>query len=481
MKKVYIFLILIFSTFTCIIFGSTCVFGVSSDVSSLFEKYYYEGVYTKKSKINLNDSSLLEATKHFHNECNELERTTYYNENKLWMTNEKSTVNSGYKTVADNMEHFYLENGIEVTDYVVENTSVEEYFITLYDLYNKTGNNWSLENGIYVSNDSDIIDYFRNFCAPCFIGITEKNINWITFTHVTVEEVANTLELKLYASKVNKGFLSSNNLVFAEASISRGNGKIVYDEVADSIDGSDTSDLSDLKNAFDSIGNNYLSKTYVYYNDLAISQVNSIYNVNFYRKTTSIFTDDYYYRYSDDLVINEGYINCLDGLYEVKIYGDSINDKLNSGNVNLELVSENDTYQNNKFTLADVDSNYIDSYGAKTVKYSDTYIVNYLGWSKIGEHTYKCDRLEVLSDFLEICSPGFNNSGTYMTFWWILVDLNPSNGASMRIRMYCSETQTGKIVTLHNNKDYPEWYLLYAEAYIYDINTAKIDSLENID
>ena len=45
----------------------------------------------------------------------------------------------------------------------------------------------------------------------------------------------------------------------------------VYDELPDSIEGVDVTDLSALKNAFDSVENNYSTETFVYFNELAVS------------------------------------------------------------------------------------------------------------------------------------------------------------------------------------------------------------------
>lgn len=480
MKKIITLLVIIMLSFTVVLFNSNCVFGVSNTVSDLFKEYYYNGTYTKETKINLNVQALIEATKYFHNNCNELERTTYYSEDKLYMFNEVGSVNSGYKNVGGNMEHYYILNEEEITDYVVFDTSVEDFFITLYDLYTNPTNSWKIDKGVYVSTNKEVIDMFRKFCAPCFIGLTESNKNWLSFTKVSVEEVGNSLELKLYVSKINSGFLNNNNLVFAEAKVTKGQNIVVYDEVIDDLNGCDPNDLSALKNAFDNIGDNYLSKNYGYFNDLAVSQINDIYKTNFYNNSTTIYTSNYSYRYSDDLVINEGYVNYSSNLYTVSLDGVGLDDKLSNSNVSLKLYNFYDKYQNNTFTLKDIDSAYIDKYGPKRVVYSNSLIIDYLGWIRIGEYTYQCDRLEVISDFIKICTPGFTNGGTYMTYSKVVVDLNPDNCATMAIKLYASETQTGKLILNHVKKEYPMWYLLNGEAYIYDINQAKVDALENL-
>ena len=49
-------------------------------------KYHNNGVYIKESKINLNEKTVSEGIKFFHAKSTELERTTFYNGDALWMS-----------------------------------------------------------------------------------------------------------------------------------------------------------------------------------------------------------------------------------------------------------------------------------------------------------------------------------------------------------------------------------------------------------
>ena len=84
-------------------------------VKAILNDYYNDGVYRKDTIINLTESAKAEVTKMFHASCNHLVRTTYYNDEEIWMTNEQGTINSGYETVDGNMMHFRKENGVNVS------------------------------------------------------------------------------------------------------------------------------------------------------------------------------------------------------------------------------------------------------------------------------------------------------------------------------------------------------------------------------
>ena len=79
-----------------------------TQLNALITKYYNEGVYTKNTSINVTEAARNEITENggFHNSANSLIRTTYFDGNELWMTND-SGVNSGYGTDQNgNMTHF---------------------------------------------------------------------------------------------------------------------------------------------------------------------------------------------------------------------------------------------------------------------------------------------------------------------------------------------------------------------------------------
>ena len=77
-----------------------------------------------------------------------------------------------------------------------------------------------------------------------------------------------------------------------------------YDEKEYVIDAVDN-DLTLLKETFDSISDGYVAKTKAYFNSLATQQINQIYKMTFYDELTTIYTNDYMYRYSEDLYVND--------------------------------------------------------------------------------------------------------------------------------------------------------------------------------
>ena len=258
---------------------------------------------------------------------------------------------------------------------------------------------------------------------------------------------------------------------------------VPYEELPDSLEGVDAADLSALKAAFDKIGDNYLSKTKVYFNELAIDRVNKIYNTNFYCNHTILYNTNYIYRYSSDFVINKGYVNFNNNIYTVSLDGEDEKAKLSS-TINkdaMELLYENQSVKECYFTVGDINSAYIDEYGPITVKYTSTYSKDYLGWTRVSANKYKCDREEVLEDFMHLCAPGFSNEGTYMTFRYVTVELNPDNETQMRLRLYASPTQSGKMISSHKDlENKPNWYLLFAESYISLVGEVHPSAFENL-
>lgn len=257
---------------------------------------------------------------------------------------------------------------------------------------------------------------------------------------------------------------------------------VPYEEALDSLDGVDVTDLSLLKEALDSVGSNYTSKTHVYFNKLAVNRVNIILKTTFYCNQVTYYNENYIYRYSKDFVINKGYINLNNNIYNVSLTGTTLNDKLNSV-INLdkkELLVENSSVTSNYFTLKELNSAYVDTYGPTTVVYTDTYSVDYAGWTRIGVNKFKCDRTEVIEDFIKLCVPGYGKDGAYMTYRYVTVEVNPDNVHMLRLRLYASPTQVGKLIDSHIDKEKPNWYLLFAEAYISDVNNVKISAFEKI-
>ena len=80
---------------------------------------------------------------------------------------------------------------------------------------------------------------------------------------------------------------------------------------------------------------------------------------------------------------------------------------------------------------------------------------------------------EFVDHFRTLLTPGLSNDGTYMTYKYVTVELNADG--SLRLRLYCSTTQSGKVILDHKDKDNkPQWYMLLAEGILTDINTTTI-------
>ena len=113
-------------------------------VLSLFSDYYNQGSYTRNTSINFNKTNgAYDVETYFHAKADDLERTTYFNGNELWMTNSNG-VNSGDGTDGNNMTHFRkdLQTGENISVYTaVKNTTMEDYYQTLYDFANATYEN----------------------------------------------------------------------------------------------------------------------------------------------------------------------------------------------------------------------------------------------------------------------------------------------------------------------------------------------------
>ena len=182
-------------------------------VKQILSDYYNNGVYRKDTSINLTETAKSEVTKMFHASCNHLVRTTYYNDEEIWMTNEQGTINSGYETVDGNMMHFKKVDGENVYDYTVENTITTEYYQTLKNLKDTAG--WQVSGTSYINDHETVIDQFRQFVAPLWLATDEAKA-YIVFTKVKlyVDEIG--LHLELLTSETDKAKLTKSG-VFAEA------------------------------------------------------------------------------------------------------------------------------------------------------------------------------------------------------------------------------------------------------------------------
>ena len=202
----------------------------ATSVTSLFNTYYNEGSYKKVSDIYVNKEVEHDVSQYFHTgNIAELHRTTVYSDGRLLMTTEKDKNGVGYKTVGEDMVRFHVVDGQDVNDYTVKGTSVEDYYVTLADFLLSSSTShygtldmlsgWTYSNGIYSNSSEDVLDAFRLFTAPMWVGKTAETENYIIFSKATVEVVNGDLVMKLWATG-EKGKLTNDKDLFSQAVIS---------------------------------------------------------------------------------------------------------------------------------------------------------------------------------------------------------------------------------------------------------------------
>lgn len=183
----------------------------STNAQKLMNSYYNAGKYSKHTEIfyigaagGSYDSSC------FHAGVGNLIRDTEYVPGNLYMTNSEKTINSGYKDVDGGMAHYKKVGGAEVIDYTVKNTTVEDYYYTLFDLKEVSG--WVLDGEKYVLTlTAETATPWVHFIAPLWIS------NHVSINKVSLYEQADTLILELYGTIL--GVVESDTL-FAKATIS---------------------------------------------------------------------------------------------------------------------------------------------------------------------------------------------------------------------------------------------------------------------
>ncbi len=199
-------------------------------ITNLITKYYNEGTYTRNTTINLNTEALDDISTHFHGSV-VLERTTYFTPEALWMTRgENSTTYSYYGTSGENMTTgSATEVGIapEKLGTVTKDhkdwdpngkdeNGMEGFYITLKDIMEKASTvEWTYSNGVYST--TGLTEEFLAFTAPCLLDTQ----NYVQYTGVEVEEVGETLVLRLLASETNSGALSVETNVLSQATITK--------------------------------------------------------------------------------------------------------------------------------------------------------------------------------------------------------------------------------------------------------------------
>ena len=236
----------------------------------------------------------------------------------------------------------------------------------------------------------------------------------------------------------------------------------IYDEITDSVDGVDTNDFNSLYNAFNSVGDNYTSTIKGYFNQVGGYDYFRHYQKNYVCNKTSYYTQDVKYTLPelDEYlpVCNTGYINLNNNYYNFSLVGDTKEARMSSSLVRENLTNEvtNKRYQDDMFTLHDLNQEYFEA---------NEFI-------RVSEKKYQSNKREVCEQFVEICASDLINQGYYLTFSKVTIEINPLENVSLRVRLYVASTQSGKLIDSHKDQENkPNWYLLFSEAYISNIDT----------
>ncbi len=207
----------------------------TEEVNELLTSYYNYGSYQRDTVINLNEAAQLELISCFHAQVNLLERTTYFVDDQLWMSNEEDTY-SYYGTRGEDMtsgrssEAFVQPKSIHIAQ---KGVTMEGKYTTMNDIKANEAE-WTKIGEVYSTNDPAVIQMFLDFTAPCFLGLSDDKANYFSLDHVEVEQKGETLELRLVTTG-DQGKLTDANGVLSVATITKGSygDKIVVTNIAD--------------------------------------------------------------------------------------------------------------------------------------------------------------------------------------------------------------------------------------------------------
>lgn len=254
--------------------------------------------------------------------------------------------------------------------------------------------------------------------------------------------------------------ISEEDYITSSTSTEEENPEPIYDEMMDSLEGVDTNDFGGLYAAFSNINENYTSSIKGYFNDLGSYDYYRHYQKNYICHKTSFFTEQVTYTLpeSEDYlsVCNSGFINLNSNYYSFSLVGSSKEERMNYQITNSDLRDEvlNKRYQDDLFTISDLNQLYFETHN----------------FTRISQHKYQCTSIEVCEQFIDICAPELENNGHYLTFSRVTIETAPS----LRIRLYVSTTQLGKLIDSHKDmENKPNWYGLFSEATISDIGTTS--------
>ena len=203
------------------------------DVVELFSTYYNGGTYTKETTLYTNKLADEELATHFHAGAQTKHRKTTYAPGELTMVtkeNDGDAWGTRTSTYKDNNEGGvdHLTNG--EFDYHVsgkvngqDRSSVENWYVTLYDFVNTELTGWEYADGVYslsLKNNAVARKMAIEFVAPMFLD--NENTNYVTYDKLTVEEVDDSLVMKIHLVKDSEGLLTGEEgLVLSKAVITK--------------------------------------------------------------------------------------------------------------------------------------------------------------------------------------------------------------------------------------------------------------------
>lgn len=207
---------------------------VDAELNILLDTFYNGGHYVKDTSIYLNEDSMEEIKRFFHNQSKDLVRTTYYTPDALWMSRSNGTY-SYYGTDANNnltngtateklvkpAERVAVKFGQDTSSQLWHDKTkggMEGFYITLDDINASSNHSWFKEGNVYKSYDLEVIDWFKAFCAPCYLGFDETTSKYIDLSGVEIERKNEKLELRLMASNA-EGQLTNSDGIFAKATV----------------------------------------------------------------------------------------------------------------------------------------------------------------------------------------------------------------------------------------------------------------------
>lgn len=256
----------------------------------------------------------------------------------------------------------------------------------------------------------------------------------------------------------------------------------IYNEDKDNTQGVDSQDLSGLIDYFDNLAcSSYVVDSKNYLSSQAINKYNQIYEREYTSNIRSIVSNSYRYYFNQEETINDAYIDYQNSIIKTTLIGNNLSERLN-GSVDSSKISiyENNNRCNNYFFgLEDFTPSYINSYGPYQEEINSSLTIDYKGWTKVTENKYRCDRKEVIENLLSLISYNYQNDGLFLTYDYLTVEINVSEEIDLRIRVYVSSTQSGKLIASHTNEEFANWYLLAHEGIIYNVDNAYVNAIEN--